>query len=210
MVAVRIYVEGGGPSRQAQVPLREGFSKLFEKVLGRRAKPKVIACGSRNEAFCDFTRALQSYPDALCILLVDSEGPVKQGTSPWAHVSAREGDQWRRPDGVSDGQLHLMVQAMEAWLVADPEALAAYYKQGFRESALPHQQNVEQISKRELNDALARATRDSKTKGRYAKSHGFELIALVDPQKVRARSGYAARLFDTLLQDSADEVGRAR
>lgn len=190
------------------MPLREGFSKLFEKALGRRAKPKVIACGSRSEALGDFTRALQSYPDALCILLVDSEGPVKQGASPWAHVSEREGDRWRRPDGVSDEQLHLMVQAMEAWLVADPEALAAYYKQGFRKDALPHRQNVEQISTRDLYDALVRAIRDSKTKGKYAKSHGFELIGLVDPQKVRARSGHAARLFDTLLQHSAAEAGR--
>lgn len=203
MVAVRVYVEGGGASRRAQEPLREGFSKLFEKVLGGRARPKVIACGSRKEAFDDFKRALKSHPDALCILLVDSEEPVKSGASTWDHVSRREGDQWTRPDGVRDEQLHLMVQAMEAWLVADAEALAAYYKQGFRKDALPRQQNVELVAKKDLYEALARATRDAKTKGKYAKSHGFELIGLVDPSKVRAASAHAARFFDTLVDHTA-------
>ncbi|WP_437766172.1 DUF4276 family protein [Sorangium sp. So ce281] len=198
MVAVRIYVEGGGETRRAQEPLRIGFGKLFARVLGERARPKVITCGSRNAAFDDFKRGLKSHPDALCILLVDSEEPVKPGTSTWDHVLRREGDQWLRPDGVSDEQLHLMVQAMEAWLVADPEALAAYYKNGFRRDALPQQKNVEQVAKRDLYDVMERATRDSKTKGKYAKSHAFELIGLVDPHKVRAASAHAARLFNML------------
>ncbi|WP_437685853.1 DUF4276 family protein [Sorangium sp. So ce176] len=200
---MRVYVEGGGASRRAQEPLREGFSKLFEKVLGACARPKIIACGSRNEAFADFKRALKSHPDALCILLVDSEEPVKPAISTWGHVSRREGDQWPRPDGVRDEQLHLMVQAMEAWLVADAESLAAYYKQGFRKDALPRQKNVELIAKKDLYEALERATRESKTKGKYAKYHGFELIGLVDPNRVRAASVHAARFFDTLMDHAA-------
>jgi hypothetical protein len=180
------------------VPLREGFRKLFDRILGRRANLRVNACGSRKEAFNDFTKALKSNPDALCILLVDSEGPVRPGASAWDHVRERKGDQWLRPDGVTDEQLQLMVQTMEAWLVADPEALEAYYGQGFRKNALPRQPNVEQIAKTDLYDALDRATRDSKTKGKYGKSHGFELIGKVDPQKVRGMSLHAARFFDTL------------
>jgi len=38
----------------------------------------------------------------------------------------------------------------------------------------------------------------SKTKGRYTKSHGFWLIGLVDPAKVRAIGPHAERFFDTL------------
>jgi hypothetical protein len=113
-------------------------------------------------------------------------------------VSEREGDRWSRPDGVIDRQLHLMVQAMEAWLVADPEALEAYYGQGFRPHALPRQQDLEQVAKKDLNEALERATRESKTKGKYTKPHGFELIGRVDPTKVRVRSWHAARFFDAL------------
>lgn len=203
MVAVRVYVEGGGSSRRDQHPLREGFSKLFAKVLGDRPKPKVIACVGRKEAFDDFRRALKSHPDALCILLVDSEGPVPDGFSAWDHVRERDGDRWPRPAGVTDAQLHLMVQAMEAWLVADSGALEAYYGQGFRKDSLPRQQNVEQVEKKDLYDALERATRDAKTKGRYTKYQGFELVGHVDPQKVRARSWHAARFFDTLSDNLA-------
>jgi hypothetical protein len=204
MVAVRVYVEGGGPSHGDQEPLRQGFRKLFEKVLGGRAKPKITACGGRAEAFADFKRGLKSNPDALCVLLVDSEGPVRDGAASWDHVHERKGDEWVRPEGTSEDQIHLMVQAMEAWLIADPDALETYYGQGFRRAALPGQKNVEQISKKDLSAALERATRDSKTKGAYRKSHGFQLIGMIDPQKVRAASWHAARFFDALADHSTD------
>jgi len=99
---------------------------------------------------------------------------------------------------VTDDQLHFMVQAMEAWLVADPEALASFYGQDFRRGALPGQKDVEQIAKGDLASALDRATKDARTKGEYDKSHGFELIGKIDPAKVRKASYHAARFFDAL------------
>lgn len=39
--------------------------------------------------------------------------------------------------GAEDHSLHLMVQCMEAWLVADPDCLKAYYGRGFNERRLP-------------------------------------------------------------------------
>jgi hypothetical protein len=42
------------------------------------------------------------------------------------------------------------------------------------------------------------ATRESRTKGKHTKSHGFELIGRIDPQKAHARSFHAAWFFDTL------------
>lgn len=45
-------------------------------------------------------------------------------------TEARRLDDWDL-DGVADEQIHLMVPTMEAWLVADPEALARFYGQGF-------------------------------------------------------------------------------
>ncbi|UQA59138.1 DUF4276 family protein [Polyangium aurulentum] len=198
MVAVRIYVEGGGSTRKEQEPLRNGFAALFAKVLGTRSKPTVIACGPRKEAFNDWKCALSSYPNALCLLLVDSEDAVPAGTPPWDHVRTRKGDGWDKPDGATDDQLHFMVQAMEAWLIADPDALATHYGQGFKRSALPARKDVEAIPKAQLYEALSRATKDTKTKGAYDKSHGFLLIGHLDPNKLRAASKHADRFFATL------------
>lgn len=198
MVAVRVYIEGGGTTRREQAGLRQGFADLFTKLLGDCPKPKAIPAGGRGNALAEFEHGVRSNPEALCLLLVDSEAAVQKGTTPWEHVRTREGDGWSRPDGATDEQLHLMVQTMEAWFVADPEALAAYYGQGFREDALPRQKDVEQVAKTDVAKALERATKDSKKKGQYLKSHGFELIGKIDPSKVRKVSRHAARFFDTL------------
>jgi hypothetical protein len=199
-----VFVEGGGSSRGQQAQIREGFCKLFTKVLGAQPKPKVIACGGRDEAFKDWKRALKSNPDTRCLLLVDSEDPVvSPDVDPWAHVRMRKDDGWEKPAGTTDEQLHFMVQAMESWLIADPEALEAYYRQGFHKDRLPARKDVEAIPKLQLYDALERATKDTKTKGRYQKSHGFVLISLIDPTKVAAAAPYAARFFDHLVASSA-------
>jgi hypothetical protein len=108
---VRVYVEGGGNSRGEQRELKEGFSKLFARALGDRPRPQVIACGGRKDAFDELKKALKSNPDALCILLVDSEAPVRHGASTWDHVRERVGDAWVRPEGTSDQQLHLMASS---------------------------------------------------------------------------------------------------
>jgi hypothetical protein len=57
---------------------------------------------------------------------------------------------------------------------------------------------VEQVAKAGLEGALEHATKETRTKGKYDKSHGFALIGRIDPQKVRAASRHAARFFDAL------------
>lgn len=136
MVAFLVLIEGGGDTRAEQATLREGFAKLFAKALGDLPKPRIVLCGGRAQAYAAFE---ESYKTGYCLLLVDSEEAVRPGVSAWQHVHDRKGDRWERPPGARDDQLHFMVEAMEAWLIADPEALAAYYGQGFRESALPKQ-----------------------------------------------------------------------
>src|SRR4051812_10283109 len=106
MVAVRLYIEGGGDLRRGQRPLRNGFSDFFARLLGDGPKPKVILCGGRKQAFDDFARALRSHSADVCLLLVDSEAPVRPDATPWEHVRERPGDGWARPDGVTDDQLH--------------------------------------------------------------------------------------------------------
>jgi len=86
-----------------------------------------------------------------------------------------------------------MVQAMEAWFLADRDALATYYGQGFRRNALPgDEQHIEAIRKDHLVPSLENASRDTKTKGQYHKTrHGFALLATIDPVKVEAGSPHA-------------------
>lgn len=122
---VRIYIEGGGDGKNTKQLLRGGFSSFFKELVqvaqSKKIKWQIILCGSRNHAFRNFKNALEDHPNAFVILLVDSEAPVKQ--SPWEHLKSR--DNWDSP-GVDDTHCYLMVQAMEAWLIADIDTLKRF------------------------------------------------------------------------------------
>lgn len=101
--------------------------------------------------------------------------------------------------GLPSDQVFLMVQAMEAWFLADPQALANYYGNNFRPNALPgNARNIEAIQKSDLEPALKAATAAT-TKGPYRKAtHGFDLLAAIDPSKTEASSPRAAALHQFL------------
>lgn len=194
-MTVRLYVEGGfqGSTKSA---CRQAFSVLLEKVIRPRSF-KVIASGSRADAFHDFRSALKRHPNDFILLLVDSEEPV--AAAPWVHLRTRAGDEWPQPAGTSADQAHLMVQVMESWFLADRQKLVEYYGQGFLAASLPGQPNVELISKQDVLRSLEHATRNTETKGTYHKTrHGFELLEKIDPALVRAASAHADRLFRVL------------
>ena len=151
--------------------------------------PKLVASGGRKKAFDNFSDALCSHPAEMILLLVDSEVVVT--TTVWAHLKAHDG--WNRPEEASDEQAHLMVQCMEAWLLADREALQAFYARGFAVNALPGAVDVESIWKPMVMSSLERASKQSQ-KGEYHKTrHAYALLQLIDPAKVRAASRHAAR-----------------
>jgi hypothetical protein len=160
--------------------------------------PAIVACGSRNDAYEDFCTALANAGQSdFPVLLVDSEAVVTQ--EPWDHVRAR--DHWERPANSLGEQAHLMVQCMEAWFLADRGSLARFFGQGFTENPLPGTQDIEGIAKHDVFHALQMATRQSRTKGEYGKAeHSFELLGLLDPNKVRAASDHAQRLLQTLTE----------
>jgi hypothetical protein len=132
--------------------------------------------------------------DTIVALLVDAEEAVNGPAR--AHLQSRERwDLKSDPDDV----VHLMVQAMEAWIVADPDALAAYYGQKFRRNALPKAQNLETIGKDDVAKALKEATCDTQ-KGTYHKiRHASDLLKKIDRTKVQKRCPRCACLFDTLI-----------
>lgn len=194
---VRIYIEGGGDRSDTRAAIREGFSRFLDPLRQlartRGLRWAITVCGSRNEAFRNFSTALETYPDAFLVLLVDSEAPVMGG--PWEHLQGQDG--WSSGD-IRDEQCHLMVQTIEAWLVADREALARYYGQDFRSKALPKHDDVEAIPKDQLYASLKRATADTK-KGSYHKIHHCaDLLGLLNRDRVRQRAHHCDLLFRTL------------
>lgn len=200
-MSVRLYVEGGGDRNKAlQAECRRGFSEFFRKSGLEGRMPRIVACGGRRQAYDSFRVEQESEEDALQILLVDSEEAISAG-GPWEHVRRRDGDQWARPADASEDQLHLMVQAMEAWFYADRDALASFYGSGFRPGPLSSRAKVEEIPKGDLFSGLQRATRECGRKGEYSKGgHSFQLLALIDPARVQGASPYARRLIETLLR----------
>ena len=200
---IRIYVEGGGDQRFGKAFVQEGFSKflspLREMSRERRIRWYVVACGSRQSAFNDFEIALKQHRNAFNVLLVDAEGPVTR--PPWEHLQDR--DRWSM-QGIPGDHCHLMVQVMEAWIVADIETLRRFYGQGFNAKPIPGQDDVESISKTDLERALIQATRNTQ-KGEYHKiRHGTKILGLVDVSKVRNQARYCERMFRTLSDKIAE------
>jgi len=201
--ALTIYLEGGGDTKEQKGQLRQGMDAFLKSAKDRfREKRwgwKLVACGGRQEAFDSFIWARnQAKTGEIVILLVDSEAPVT-ATCRADHLRQRQGDGWDL-SGVPDNHIHLMVQSMEAWIVADPEALEAYYGQGFQRNALPRRKNLEGEPKADCARKLKAATSKTKTKGAYHKiNHASELLKIISPDKVRVRCPHAEILFKTLL-----------
>lgn len=194
VVKVKLYVEGGGDSKSQKSSLRQGLRQYLEEAGLRGKMPGIVACGGRDAAYNRF--GLTHFnTDTVAILVVDSEGPVT-ANQPWQHLKNRDG--WDRPSRAQDDQCHLMVQAMESWLVSDREALAGYYGKGFRSNSIPQWPDIEQVPKHDVDVALKRATRAT-GKGSYHKGrHSSEILGRLNPNNVTAASPYARRFLDTL------------
>ncbi len=195
----KLFVEGGGNHNDAlKTECRRAFTAFLERAGFKGRMPRVVACGGRRNAYEQFCTAIDG-GEGSAILLVDAEAPVVAG-DPWQHVAQRPGDEWDRPAGATEDHLHLMVQCMEAWFLADRRALEKFFGQGFRGNALPAATCVpEDVDKLELYNRLKQATAKTKTKGTYNKGkHSFKLLATLDPSLVRKAGGWAERFFATL------------
>ena len=198
LVSVTIYVEGGGNAESTLRICRQGFARYCAKLVQAPRRLAIVACGGREQTFDKFKRAVsQAQPDDICAMLVDSEAPVTMGSTV-EHLRSRDG--WKFPTNLNGHRVFLMAQAMEAWFLADREAMAVYYNGGFRPNHLPGRpDDIETIRKSDLEPSLVRATRDTQTKGIYHKvRHGFALLEMIDPNKVEAGSPQAKLLNDFL------------
>jgi hypothetical protein len=91
-----------------------------------------------------------------------------------------------------------MAQAMEAWFLADPQTLAAFYGQGFNANALPNRQDVEQIPKSQLTEYLNRAARGT-NKPKYHKIvHACGILEQLRMEVVASKARHCRRLVEHL------------
>jgi hypothetical protein len=190
-------MEGGGDGPAGKAALREGMTAFLAPLKDaarlRSWRWDLVCCGGRQDTFDAFSRAVRIGRSTIVALLVDAEAPV---AAPYrAHLMMRDG--WDLGE-VSDDLVHLMIETMEAWIVADPAALSAYYGQRFNTNPLPRAANLEAVPKARLSSALQRATQATQ-KGSYHKiGHASDLLRRIDRLKVQQRCPGCARVFRVL------------
>lgn len=192
-------MEGGGNNKSLNAECREGFRLFLENAGLKGGMPKIIASGSRESAFDNFKIAVnQTSATMLLLLLVDSESEVEEGATAWQHLKKQ--DKWDKPKNAGDNDVFLMVQWMEAWLVADRDTLKKFFDAGFNSNNIPQWQDIEAVDKEKILTALKEATKFCSTK-RYSKgSISFQLLGKIDPQKVLRASKHAAELLQRLRE----------
>lgn len=204
---VKIYVEGGGDSKELHARCREGFRKLVEHAGFTQRVPAFVACGGRESTYDRFKTAASlgvaaTYP----MLLVDSEDPVEpppgeeiQPESPtaWDHLKRR--DNWERPAGVENEQAQLMVTCMETWIMADRKALKDFFGHSLQSNRLLPEKALETRPHEAVLESLADATRDCGKGKAYRKGKpSFQLLARLDPSVLARHLPHFRRFVATL------------
>jgi hypothetical protein len=133
--------------------LTGGFSSFFSELHKAARKTggrlRVIPGCGREQTMRDFRRPLPLRGETWRVLLIDSERelePTQQGDPEF----------WVEPN-----RTFWMVQCLEAWFLADKDALESFYGTGFRRKALPPNERVENIPKDDVSSSLVAATRDT-------------------------------------------------
>jgi hypothetical protein len=198
-----VYIEGG-VSKTADIEFRAAFRTFFKEIDSKASEKgigfRVILEGTRRKAYEKFCEAIDRQDDTYPVLLVDSEAAVAEFGTCWKHLKERVGDEWDQPAKAEDRHCHLMVEAMEAWFFADPEALEKYYGQNFIRNSLPKTANVETIPKKDHIAKLEAATKNTQKKRYHKVHHAPEILKRLDPVKVRKRAPHCDRIFTTLVR----------
>ena len=178
-----VYLEGGSHLRR---PMRN----FLRRAVGLDIDIDVDACRGRDRAITRFGRV--SSPDSL--LLIDSEGDDLNGLR--QTVASRA-----RLQGALD-RTFFMVQLMEAWFLADREALREFYGPRFNTRLLPNNPQPEAIQKNDVLNRLREATRGTPKRIYDKTAHAPGLLNLLNPAAIYAACPNFTRLIDFLRGDA--------
>jgi hypothetical protein len=178
---LRIYFEG-------DARLRPGFRRFLDEIYGaaktRRCRVELVA--TDGTPVQDYSNGLKANPQAWNVLLLDSDAPA----SAFAEMCTG-----KRIEASKEGSVFWMVQIMESWFLADVSALRKYFGKRFREAATTGNPKVEEIPKVDVISRLNAAAG-----GEYHKvKDGTNLLARIDPSKLRTAAPNCERMFSTIL-----------
>jgi hypothetical protein len=203
VVKLKLFVEGGGESKALRAECREAFNTWLRGA-GLQRFPRIVASGSRNDAFNDFKTALANGEAAM--LLVDSEDRIAADYAlgepakwlPWAHLKSRDG--WDKPLDSADLDCHLMVQCMENWFLGDVDQLKKFFGQGFKDKKLPATRpSLEATAKADVLAGLKLASANCATKSPYGKgAHSFKILKILDAKLIIAAAPWAKRFAEEM------------
>jgi len=190
---VRIYFEGDKKLRRG---FNGFFNCVFERARSGRIRISFIAGGATPVK--DFCTALGKHPDASNCLLIDSEKPFADT----CFDRLIERDDWNPPGKSSQYKEDVlwMVQIMESWFLADKDTLESYYGNNFNRNTLPQNSRIEDIPKGDVLDGLKETTRETQKRKYHKTNHAPDILAKIDPSKVKEASPNCVRIFDVLLQ----------
>lgn len=200
MVKISIYIEGGVlPHPHVDLAtlsnsqrLREGFHKLFTQALDpTQFQLEIEMQAGRNQA-ARFFRENAIKTEKSPFLLIDLEAPPQKREHQLTNLEL-DSETFR-------GRVFFMVQAMEAWILSQPDVIASYFsdlrktdKERIAEDDIltryDHPEKIDQ-PKRRLNDLLGRYFQEIK-KGKTKKKKykglkdGPELIQQLNLDRLR-------------------------
>lgn len=184
-ILVYIEGEGGGRTSRKRNYLDGEFRRAWRQFLqplvdhAKNMSFRCIAGRGGGSTTDRFATPLPDQNGALRILLIDSEGPVKDASKPWNAL------QQKRPTWADDRNCFLMVQCLETWLLADVNSLRTHYnshKKCFQDNQLKKWPNLEAVARKTLQGALEQAT--SRCTNPYGHADGNLLIAIVDRKQL--------------------------
>jgi Domain of unknown function (DUF4276) len=182
---IRIYFEG-------KATLRNGFETFFADLkTAARESGSTLALVAARDGPSDYRKASRSHRQAWNILLKDSEQSMPPNR---LQLCQRHGI-----DSAFVDRVFWMVELMEAWFLADPEALDDYYGEGFLRNTIRSAANVELLPKATVLTRLKHATRGT-SKGEYHKvRHAPYLLQKLNSGLVRERAEHCRHLFEAVM-----------